>query len=335
LTKAFARIYSCGNSSRFSRDSLLSFTPERVYTDAGAKLARKGLHCYYISTVSADNYELRPIDLQDSGIQSITSLLRDVFPHASHFNKEVIDWQYRRNPDGVAIGCNAWSGDELAGHYAAIPLQAELFGKTEKGLLSLNTATHEKHRGKGLFTRLATATYEQAAKEGYSFVVGVANANSTHGFTKKLDFQLVAPLRAMVGLGGFKQVNSKKTLDFKPRWTSEKMAWRTAHPAHKYSRYSNGRQEFILSDTVMKGFQFMLSTNKNIPSTMLQDGIVPLRKAYIGLDPDMKWRGTLFFNVPKRFRQAPLNLIFRDLTGEQRQLNPDKVRFQAMDFDTL
>ena len=287
--------------------------------------------------MSTDRYELRALGLHDSEIQLVTSLLRHVFPHAAHFSNEVIEWQYSRNPDGKAVGFNAWFEDELVGHYATIPLVAELFGKTEKGLLSLNTATHEQHRGKGLFTKLAKATYEQAAKDGYSFVIGVANGNSTHGFTKKLDFQLVAPLRAMVGFGPFKQTKNKtkQVLQFKPKWTSEKMAWRTAHPAHTYRRYSNGRQEFILSDTVMKGFQFMLSTNKNIPSTMLQDGIIPLRKAYIGLDPDMKWKGSLFFNVPKRFRQAPLNLIFLDLTGQTRHLDADKVRFQAMDFDTL
>lgn len=254
---------------------------------------------------------------------------------APHFTEDMIRWQYLQNPDGNAVGYNAWAGEVLAGHYVTIPLRAELFGKEEKGLLSLNTATHADHRGKGLFTKLARTTYEKATEDGYGFVVGVANANSTHGFIKKLGFQLVAPLRAMVGVGPLRMSRVKSELEFKPIWTSEKMAWRMAHPMHDYTRYTIGGNEFILSDTKLKGFHFILSANKEIPSSMLQDDQIPIRKAYIGVDPDLKWGGTFYMNVPKNFRQAPLNLIFKDLKGDKRSLNPKKVRFQALDFDTL
>lgn len=285
--------------------------------------------------MSKEGYQLRPLDLNNEGIRLITELLRNVFPKASHFNEEVIRWQYTSNPDGEAVGFNAWKDDTLAGHYVTIPLTAEVFGKQERGLLSLNTATHEDHRGMGLFTKLAEATYAHAADMGYTFVVGVANANSTHGFVRKLGFQLVSPLRAMVGFGPLRFRGTTSDLDFKPVWTSEKMAWRGSHPAHSYTRYSIEGHEFMLSDTKLKGFHFLLSTNRDMPASMLQDGDVPLRKAYIGLDPDMKWGGTLYFNVPKRFRQAPLNLIFKDMTGSDRKLDANKVRFQAIDFDTL
>ena len=129
-------------------------------------------------------HQLRPLDLDETGIACVGDLLRAVFPEALHFTNEVIRWQYLDNPEGKAVGFNAWAGDVLAGHYVTIPLRARVHGKEERGLLSLNTATHADHRGKGLFTRLAQATYDRAASEGYGFVVGVANANSTHGLCR-------------------------------------------------------------------------------------------------------------------------------------------------------
>lgn len=79
---------------------------------------------------------------------------------------EVLHWQYKDNPDGPAVGFNAWHGEELAGHYVTIPLKAMVNGTVEKGLLSLNTATHPAHHGKGLLTKLAKTTYALAAEKG-------------------------------------------------------------------------------------------------------------------------------------------------------------------------
>jgi hypothetical protein len=49
----------------------------------------------------------------------------------------------------------------------------------------------------------------------------------------------------------------------------------------------------------------------------------------------MAWRGKPWINIPMRFRPSPLNLIFKDLTGQGRTLDPGTVRFQALDFDVL
>ena len=62
------------------------------------------------------------------------------------------------------------------------------------GALSLNTAVHERARGGGVFTRLAEETYDKARVRGIRVVVGVANANSTPGFVKRLGFTSIGPL---------------------------------------------------------------------------------------------------------------------------------------------
>jgi len=93
----------------------------------------------------------------------------------------------------------------------------------------------------------------------------------------------------------------------------------------------------LLSERSQFGARYVLGS---FPSDRF-DGCAPEEsgsvrmKAWIGLDPSMRWGGSLYMNVPMRFRPSPLNLIFKDLSGKARSLKPDRVRFQAMDFDIL
>ena len=282
-------------------------------------------------------YELRPMDHDPAGIVRIADLLRVVFPDAAHFSERVLEWEYNANPDGPAVGTNAWAGDELAAHYVTIPLRALVHGQEERGLLSLNTATHPDHQGKGLFTRLANATYERAAAEGYGFVVGVANANSTPGFTRKLGFQLVAPLLAMIGVGPVLPQEAG-TSDYQRIWHPDALAWRLAHPAYPYRLLRGSTMDLLMTERTQAGARLLLGV---LPSGTLREGALPAFQGtapfriWIGLDHGLRWQGRPWVNIPMRFRPTPLNLIFKDLSGRGRRLDPAKVRFQALDFDIL
>src|SRR5437016_3089868 len=81
--------------------------------------------------------------------------LSEVFKGTTKYSEDFLDWQYYQNPQGNVVGYDAYLGDQLAAHYVTIPVLFLYEGKEVKGLLSLNTATHEKHQGKGLFTKLA------------------------------------------------------------------------------------------------------------------------------------------------------------------------------------
>ena len=284
-----------------------------------------------------EGYALEQVDAGDGSIKAITALLQTAFPGAHHFTEAVVRWQYRENPEGPVVGSNAWHGSELAGHYVALPMAAAVEGKLEKGLLSLNTATHPAHQGKGLFTKLARATYEHAAQAGYGFVVGVANANSTHGFTKKLGFELVSPLRAMIGIGALPRRRPDTEVQFAHAWTPASIAWRLRHPAFAYRIKQQQDLTLILSERRQFGARYVLSVREEpVPTGGLEretGGI--FRKVWIGLDPGMNWAGKAYINIPMRFRPSPLNLIFKDLTGKGRTLDPQRVRFDTMDFDIL
>ncbi|MBP6389432.1 MAG: GNAT family N-acetyltransferase [Flavobacteriales bacterium] len=286
--------------------------------------------------MTAPEYDLRPLDLSTEGLAKVTALLRLVFPHAAHYSEALLRWQYVDNPDGPAVGYNAWADKELAAHYVTIPMRAQVDGREERGLLSLNTATAPTHQGKGLFTRLAEATYRTGAEQGFGFVVGVANANSTHGFTKKLGFQLVSPLRAMVGIGSLPLRPDDGNVQFAPMHSEAKLRWRTAHPAHTYTLAAEPGKWSILSPKKMKGARFLLAAGLgDAPHLLLQKENPPALKAWIGLDPLMAWTTSAYLNVPMRLRPSPLNMIFKDLSGAGRKLNASKVRMEAIDFDVL
>ena len=132
--------------------------------------------------------EFKPLEVAPADIQSYADLFKAVFNEPEVLSIRFLDWLYARNPVGPAFGLNAWSDGELAAHYAAIPVVYLINGKKTKGLLALNTATHPKHQGKGIFTKIGNAANELAASRGYEFVSGVANQNSTDGYLRKLGF---------------------------------------------------------------------------------------------------------------------------------------------------
>jgi GNAT superfamily N-acetyltransferase len=281
-------------------------------------------------------YQIRPITLADADIVEMAELLRTVFPDAEHFTTDVVTWQYRAAPDGTVVGMNAWAGAVLAAHYATVPITAKVNGKEERGLLSLNTATHPAHQGRGLFTKLAKATYALGAEQGFGFVVGVANANSTHGFINKLGFQLVAPLRAMIGVGPL-PASGNSDVAFERLWSPAASAWRLAHPTYDYTCRTSERRVTLFSERTQYGARYVLGVQPwhEAPAGCAPLTSAPLAQVWIGLDPGMNFSGRPYLNVPMRFRPSPLNLIFKDLTGEGRTLDAAKTRFQAMDFDIL
>ena len=128
------------------------------------------------------DYQFAAINTDDKSIREIANLLRITFPEAQKYSDKFIEWQYRENPNGEILGFNAYYKGELVAHYAIMPVFATVFGVAEKGLLSLNTATHPSHQGKKLFSTLAEMSYKDASAKGYGFVVGVANAKSTPSF---------------------------------------------------------------------------------------------------------------------------------------------------------
>lgn len=75
-----------------------------------------------------------------------------------------------------------------AGFYGIFPVMARIDGQIRRIAQSGDTMVAKEHGGKGLFTRLARRTYEQALTEGVEGVFGFPSASSYPGFVRKLDW---------------------------------------------------------------------------------------------------------------------------------------------------
>ena len=279
------------------------------------------------------DYECRTLDLSAAGIDAMSRLLRTVFPHAAHLTPVYLDWLYAANPDGAAVGVNAYRGGEMVGHYAAICLRARLFGAEARGSHSLNNGVHPEHRGQGLFQRLGILTHECCAAAGHAFVIGVPNANTTRVFATTFGFQLVGPLQARLGLGPIARHPAEHAVDYARVWDERNVRWRLANPGTRYSLTIRGGRAEVRAPSGRPGIRALVGWVD--PTLALPDlgPPPPGLDLFIGADPALRWSRSLYVNLPLRLRPAPLNFVFKDLTGRDRRIDPGRLRYAALDFD--
>lgn len=275
--------------------------------------------------------ELTPISTDPDSLKKYVELFKACFPKAAHYNQAYLDWQYVLNPEGYTVGFNAWEGDQLAAHYATIPVRALVQGQQKRGLLSLNTATHPDFQGKGLFTKLAERTYEQAAASGFEFVYGIANANSTPGFIKKLGFSLVRPLNAMIGFVA--PVMSDVASSFERIWDDKQLKWRAQCPSRelRYVKTGNSNQFLAFGNTDYSGVYAVARIRQKALPVQEEHSPKGLR-LYLGIEPGQE-SASLMWNIPNKLRPSPLNLIYRSLNNHVSLLSKDAVRLTFVDFD--
>ena len=285
--------------------------------------------------------EDRPLEFGGRELAEVSRVLSSVFAGFTHLTPGYLAWSYCENPVGSAVGRNAWDGERLAAHYVTLPLRARLFGAEARGVLSLHTATDPAYQGQGLFTRLAEATYADAAAAGYDFVVGVANASSTPGFVRKLGFQLVSPLDVRIGLGSPPPPSAAAQGPcFERLWDENELEWRFGCPARAYRRTAGAGGFTVYAPTGRFGIWVELvslpaeeciaqSALGKLPRLGVQNPV----RLWMGLDGSREWFGRPWLPLPEFARPSPLNLIYRDLREPGRTLDPAHVRFSAIDFD--
>jgi GNAT superfamily N-acetyltransferase len=279
--------------------------------------------------------QFTPIGFDPQTLAEYGALFAACFPDTNKFTPEYIAWLYAQNPDGRAFGFDAREDGVLAAHYVCIPTQVYIDGRVVRVLLSLNTATHPRFQGKGLFTKLATMTYDAAATAGFEGIYGVANANSTPGFIRKLGFQLVRPLEALVGVGRIGTVGDQTPpRAFERVWSAQSLEWRCANPHNPVSCQRRGKTwqfharafgPWVHAYAELALPADMAHTTGNAPASPL--------KLYIGLMPDDVKRSGGYVSIPQRLRPSPLNLIYRSLATPGAQLDQARINFSFLDFD--
>jgi GNAT superfamily N-acetyltransferase len=275
--------------------------------------------------------ELQRVSTDRRALEKYVELFSESFPGVTKYDLTYLAWQYCRNPNGAPLGFDALVGGRVVAHYVCIPMSMRVKGRPQRALLSLNTATHPAFQGKGLFTRLASATYDEARQLGFQFVYGVANSNSTPGFLKKLAFQLVEPLQAGFVLGRLPRLGNDETLDLAPNWDCDSLAWRLENPAGQYHR---SHSNWIAAATGRAGIE-----SYAIVSGAILSEVRTLRAAsrfrlrlYLGTTGSMAWRGSWLAPIPKALRPSPLNLIYRAI-GPDVPATIRQSRIGALEFD--
>jgi len=283
-------------------------------------------------------YETRPLDLSPAGLAACAALIREVMPRGTHITAEFLDWQYNRNPDGHAFGFNAYDGPRLVSHCVVQPLRAGLFGEEQRGVLSLNAVSHPSCRGKGVYFDLAARTYDLARADGYAFGVAVTNDFSTSGFVRNVGFSVVGPLQARLGIGPVARRDIEVPVDLKKSWRPESVAWRLSPPGGSYRlvRTADG----VSARGRMVGWPVDVLLGELAPElceglTGSEAGSTGAVRLWVGLDARVAWSRSAYLDLPMKVRPSPLYLIFLDLGGQGRTLDPARVHWRALDFDTF
>jgi GNAT superfamily N-acetyltransferase len=294
-------------------------------------------------------------------IEPTRRLLLEVFPEDEKFQRsDFLDWEYSQSPSGHVIEQNADDDVGRLGHYAVVPQRWVRDGKMDTWALSLNTAVSERARGQGLFTKLAEATFDLAKQQGIPAIIGVANAQSTPGFTRKLGFDLLGPLEVKVlpfrpsreqrrveSLSVADLLNDPILLDHNVAsrsrrvWDRDEMSWRLRSPGRQFtllrtptavavtcsSRYRGIPVAIILKVLVASGNEPV--DLGPIASSACKHHRAPLA-LYAGLNAGVRVRG---IRLPDRFRPSPLNLIARSLDPTVASSSLGLECFEFLDFD--
>ena len=273
------------------------------------------------------DYEILPVGVRAS-YEEYVRLFTRCYGKNEKLTAQYLQWLYEGNPHGNAVGMDAWHGDELAAHYVTIPRRYHVSGALVEVLLSVNTATDPRHQRRGLFKKLASATYEYGADLGYSYVIGVANAQSIHAFVTSLGFETLGQIRLMVGGQAPRLDTDKPRLAIDSEW----LRWRLNNPSAKYfTTPSSGGQ--VLINTRRGRSTFGLG---RVQGSTLKDVSGLEARRWRGLFPltPIFPRDGINWVIPTKIMPSPWHVILRALAASS-AMPMREVQIDGLSMDTF
>lgn len=271
------------------------------------------------------DYTLVPA-LDRATISDYVALFDQAFGGDGKLSADYLQWQYLANPHGRVIGFDAYHGDALAAHYAIIPRRYRLGAHHFEAALSINTATHPQHQGKGLFTKLAAATYELAVQRSVRFVVGAANANSVGGFTRKLGFVALGQVRLYASFAAPRRSEDSLDLDVDADW----LDWRLTNPSRSYTcvRHRDGSAT-LRTQVKSVGFNIGRVDAALLPAMAKASALIP------ALSPSFGPTQHAGIRLPLRLQPSPWHMIWRTLDPTLDSSLPGRLGFDGLAMDTF
>jgi len=285
--------------------------------------------------------EFRPARCEESVLQEYLSLFQRCFPRARHYSIDYLRWLYADCPAGEVVGFDAYENERLIAHYVCVPAPLNIEGKSIRGALSLNTGTDPDYQGRGLFPKLASMTYDRAAQLGINAIIGVANANSTPGFIRKLGFQAVRTLCAEIGFGSLGVDDAVPArAQFRREWSPDLLSWRLRNSANtlRVKRIDAGTLGFA-APTYIPGLSCWAERPASqlpvLPAAHHASALGSLARLFIGAFPEGASRRRTYIPVPERLRSSPLNFIYKPLNAAPASIDGRGVFFDFLDFDAF
>jgi GNAT superfamily N-acetyltransferase len=275
------------------------------------------------------DYRFEPA-LTRATLEDYVALFAASFGGDDKLNRAYLQWQYCDNPHGTVIGVDAFHGDTLAGHYAIIPRRYTWRGEAVPAALSVNTATHPEHQGKGLFVKLAQQTYEAAAACGVRVVIGAANANSVGGFLRRLGFSELGQIGLYLLAGGPRPDAATFDLSVDEEW----LRWRLANPSRRYQAAAHGDGSTTLV-TIVRNVPFNLA---RLPSGLLQQTPIATTPALLPLAGFTPWFGpgrAPTLKLPTKLQPSPWHVIWKCLDPALEAETATGLRMTGLSMDTL
>ena len=93
-------------------------------------------------------------------------------------------WKHLENPFGQSLVIVAEDNKEIVGVRAFMRWSFSCKNEIYSALRAVDTATHPKHQGKGIFKKLTLALLEEAKSKGFHFIYNTPNNLSRPGYLK-------------------------------------------------------------------------------------------------------------------------------------------------------
>jgi len=252
-----------------------------------------------------------------------------------HFSSDYMKWQYYDNPAGKAIAVCAFDNGTIVGHYAAQPILTMIDGREATGLFILNAAVAPTLQGKGILKRIAELVHDQAAHEGYRFMIGVGNKKSTPIYTGKFGFRPLGQIDVKIGIG-LPKFEPTQSYFYERLWNKNSLKWRISNPACQYNMLIKGYKTAIY-----RRIYPFLSTlvglfDQPSPANMVETGAPLGLNIFLGLDPGINWkRNKNYISFPEWGKPSPLVVIFRELRDEQIPIKKGNMLLRGIDIDAF
>ncbi len=140
-------------------------------------------------------FDYNIIEFQKKYLRNVMKLYEESYKRSKPAN--YFRYRLSKNPYGKPIIFLMKFKEKIVGFYAVHPIVLQIKNRNILGGYSFLTMTHPEHTGKGIFTKLAIRTYQEAKKRNYNFIMGFANQNSFLGFIKKLGFIELKPINSV------------------------------------------------------------------------------------------------------------------------------------------